>query len=376
MTTSSLTITGGGVLTPDGWVDQDVHISNGYIAGSSPKAGSGTALDARGFHVVPGLIDLQVNGGWGLDFASRPESIWEVGEHLGQTGVTAWLPTLVTSAPEQLGRARQALRTKPDGWVGAEPIGWHLEGPWLNPVRKGAHREKFLCVPALPLAEFISAAEGIALVTLAPEMPGCLEAVDALIARGVVVSLGHSNADLQTSQAGFEAGATMVTHLFNAMSGLHHREPGLAAAMLAGDVYGGLIVDGIHVAPEMVKLAWKTASEQIVLVSDSMAGLGMPEGTVKLGSYEVILDGTSARLSDGTLAGSVLDMPTAIRNLVAYTGCALHEAITAATLRPATVLGDPSRGRLRPGCRGDVVLLDDDLNVAATVVGGEVVFER
>ena len=380
-------LAGGRVLTPDGWLDADIAVCEGRISSVdmgrrvSTDDGETDVLDVSGYRVVPGFVDLQVNGGWGIDFASNPAGIWEVGRRLASTGVTAWLPTLITSPEEKWQEALAALANRPAGWTGAEPLGWHFEGPWLNPKRKGAHREEFLCTPRLPLDPLLDSSGGLALVTLAPELEGCLEASKVLRERGVIVSLGHSDASLAEATAGLSAGATMGTHLYNAMSGLSHREPGLAAALLTSDAFFGFIADGIHSAPAMVDLAWRSGRGRLVLVTDMMAGLGLTPGVVKLGDYEVHLDGTSARLADGTLAGSVLDMPTAIRNLREFTDCSLEEAVQAASRAPASVLaGSPvmhgrARGQLVRGGRADLVVIDDDLNVVATMIDGRIVHQ-
>ncbi len=379
---SDLVFAGGSVLTPTGWLDADVVVADSLICsimpGDSPSTTPTQAevVDVSGCRVVPGFVDLQVNGGWGIDFASNPEGIWEVGQRLASTGVTAWLPTLISSPKERWREAFAALANRPVDWSGAEPMGWHFEGPWLNPKRKGAHRESFLRTPELPLDPSLDSSSGLALLTLAPEMDGCLEAIETLRERGVVVSLGHSEADFAIAREALSVGANMGTHLYNAMSGLGHRDPGLAAALLTGNAFFGVIVDGIHSAPEMVDMAWQCGRERFVLVTDTMAGLGLAPGVVKLGSHEVHLDGRSARLPDGTLAGSVLDMPTAIRNLQEFTGCSLADAVNAASLAPSRALADSpvlpgrSSGQLVPGGLADMVVIDDDVNVLATVVAG------
>lgn len=371
----AIRIVGGSVLGPTGWDDVTLSSYDGFLV--EEESSSAALLDASGCVVVPGFVDLQVNGGWGIDLASKPEGLWELGAKLASCGVTAWLPTLVSTPPGAVGSALRALKTRPAGWMGAEPLGWHLEGPWLNPVRNGAHRVKHLRPPTLPLDPMLGRSSGVRLVTLAPELPGGLDTVAELVERGVVVSLGHSDCDAGLAQSAFAAGATMGTHLFNAMSGLHHRTPGLAAALLTSGVSFGLIADGIHVSPTMVDLAWKsTNTDQLVLVSDMIAGLGLPVGITTLGPFEVHLDGVSARLADGTLAGSVLDMATAVRNLMSFTECSLEDAVAAATRAPATVLAETSRGELSPGRRADIVVLDSDLDVVATVVAGNLVYER
>jgi N-acetylglucosamine-6-phosphate deacetylase len=221
--------------------------------------------------------------------------------------------------------------------------------------------------------------EGVWLVTLAPELPGALEATAALVGRGVVVSAGHSNATFAEAQAGIEAGARYGTHLFNAMPGLHHRQPGLIGALLTDSrVTLGLIPDGIHVHPAVVTLVWHLlGSRRLNLVTDAMAALGMPPGAFPIGDQEVLVDETSARLADGTLAGSILSLDAALRNLMSFAGCSLEEALPTITSTPAELLGlSNQRGRLEPGLAADLVLLTHDLKVAMTIANGKVVYAR
>lgn len=366
-------IRSGAILTGDGWVDGTITIeahSIASISDGSPTTDS--AYNATGLLVLPGLIDLQVNGGWGIDLSQAPDALWKLSQRMPEVGVTAWLPTLISSEEADRNGALAALSQPVDG--GAVPLGWHFEGPWISPRRPGAHDQSLIApVPAsLPAKHRRNG--GLALVTLAPELPGAIDLISELTAAGVVVSCGHTDASAETVRLAIEAGATMGTHLFNAMSGLHHRNPGTAGELLHGDAFFGLIVDGIHVVPEIVELAWRLGSDRCVLVSDSMAGLGLEAGSSILGKSNVVLDGTSARLSDGTLAGSVISLRDAVRNLVAFTGCTLAEAVAAATARPAAVLGDQTRGVIAKGMRADFAIVDDNLNVVATVVGGDVVF--
>jgi N-acetylglucosamine-6-phosphate deacetylase len=215
------------------------------------------------------------------------------------------------------------------------------------------------------------------MVTLAPELPGALDVVRALRARGVVVAAGHTEATEDEFVAGVEAGITAVTHLFNAMRPFGHRDPGPAGATLARpDVVAGLIVDGVHVAPTAVAAAWKAlAPDRLMLVTDAVAALGLPTGPVQLGSMAAVAGPAGVRLPDGTLAGSTLSMDRAVRNFMAFTGCSLAAAVRCASATPAALLGDSSRGRLEPGRRGDVVVLSPDGFVVATVVAGEVVWK-
>ena len=330
--------------------------------------------------LAPGPIDLQINGAFGFDFTASPATIWDVAAELPKHGVTAFLPTIITSPLETVRAAQEVLRQgPPDGFKGAIPLGLHLEGPFLNPAKRGAHNPAYLRLPDTKAIAEWSRDKGVLLVTLAPELPGAIAVARALVERGVVVSAGHSMATVDEAKAGFEAGITYGTHLFNAMPPLDHREPGLAGALLADkDVTAGIIVDGVHLHPDVVALCWRAKdSKRINLVTDAMAALGMPPGQYKLGDREVTVDGQSARLPDGQLAGSILSLDTAIRNLVAFTGCAPADALLAVTAAPASLLRlDGERGVIAPGMRADLVLLTPDLEVAATFVGGAMVYSR
>jgi N-acetylglucosamine-6-phosphate deacetylase len=334
-------------------------------------------IDATGLIVSPGLIDLQFNGGFGHDFTAEPECIWDVAAQLPRYGVTSFLPTIITSPLDKIDRARQVWQQgAPENFKGALPLGLHLEGPFLNPARKGAHNPDYLRLPSLEVIDQWSPQNGVRLVTLAPELPGALRLIEALRARGIVVSAGHSIAAYDQALRSFEAGLTLGTHLFNAMPALNHREPGLIGALLThSEVSIDLIADGIHVHPAMIALALKAkGAQRLALITDAMAALGMPSGQYRLGDFEVIVDGTSARLSDGTLAGSILTLDQAVRNLINYTGCTLAEALQAATATPASILGLPRKGSLEVSCDADLVLLTPDAQVVMTIIAGEVVY--
>lgn len=337
-------------------------------------------IDGRGGYLAPGWIDVQVNGGYGWDFTSEPGSVWEVGARLPQQGVTAFLPTIVTSPVETVQEAQQILRQgPPPDYRGAQLLGLHVEGPFLNPVKRGAHNPDYLRLPSLEMVESWPLDAGIRLVTLAPELPGALELARTLVERGVAVSAGHSLATWEEAMAGFQAGVSCGTHLFNAMPPLDHRNPGLPAALLTyPGVRYGMILDGIHVHPGAAALAWRAGgASRLVLVTDAMAALGMPPGEYLLGDMEVVVDGASARLRDGRLAGSILRMDQAVRNLLQFTGCTLQEAAAAASANPAGLLGISGLfGQLAPGARADLVLLASDLQVNATLVGGQLIYRR
>jgi len=353
-------------------------------AGVSPQRTSAQRLDASGLLVVPGFLDLQCNGAVGVDVTAEPERLREVAAALPQWGVTAWLPTVVTAPAATRVRALAAVRSGPGsdpaGTVPvALPLGLHLEGPFLAPERRGAHPAEHLRAPdaALVADEGWTRDAGVALVTLAPELPGALDMVQALAAAGVVVSAGHSSASADQATAAIDAGLTAVTHLFNAMGPLHHRDPGLAGVALTDErVRVGAIADGVHLHPTAVALAARALGGRLCLVTDAVAALGMPEGRVPLGVLEAFSTADGVRLPDGTLAGSDLSLDRAVRNLVAFAGVPLAAAVAAVTTSPAALLGLGDRGVIAPGAVGDLVLLDPSGEVVATVVGGRVAYDR
>jgi N-acetylglucosamine-6-phosphate deacetylase len=343
---------------------------------ASGSAPSGTEhVDAGGLLAAPGLIDLQINGAVGHDVTADPASLWAVAEALPRFGTTAFLPTLVSADADTIDAARAVLRAGPPyGHQGAIPLGLHVEGPFLNGAKRGAHPLASLRRPDPELARDWSPANGIRMVTLAPELQGALDLVSLLVSQGVVVSAGHSAATLEQARTGFDAGIRAVTHLFNAMPPLDHKAPGLVGAALADErVTIGLIADGVHVDPNLVGLVWRLVGRgRLALVTDAIAALGMAPGRYRLGDMDVITDGTAARIGD-VLAGSLLSHDQAIRNLMAFSGCTAAEALDAATAVPARLLGDADRGSLEPGRRADIVLFTHELGVAATIIGGTMV---
>jgi N-acetylglucosamine-6-phosphate deacetylase len=259
------------------------------------------------------------------------------------------------------------------------PIGLHLEGPYLSTARAGAHRPDQFRAPDSAEASGWSPEAGVRMVTLAPELPGALELIKELSARGIVVAAGHTDADAVIGRAAADAGVRYATHLFNAMRPLDNRAAPLAAALLDDDrVTIGLIADGLHVAPEMIALVRRMVGPgRLSLVSDAMAGLDMPAGTVRLGGSEVLVGPNGARLADGTLAGAIVGLDVGLRTLVAASGCDLTEALATVTTTPADLLGlAEGHGRLEVGGRADVTFLTEELEVAATLVGGEVAWSQ
>ena len=353
------------MLTPDGVLDAGrVTLEGDQVAGVASGDGA-VDVDARGGWIVPGFIDVQINGAHGVDVTTEPERIDELGAALVRYGVTAFVPTVITCA-EPVRRAALAAWAARDaaGDVGAVPLGLHLEGPMLSPVRKGAHPADLLAAPSAELIDGWSADAGVVLATVAPELPGADDVIAELVRRGVVVSIGHTDGSAADIAAAFAAGARYVTHLFNAMRPFSHRDPGPIGAALADDeVVVGLICDGVHVDPVAVRMAARALGPgRLSLVTDAISALGVEAG--RLGSVDVTVGADGVRNADGVLAGSVLTLDQAVRNLIAFTGCDVPAAIATVTSTPADLLGLADRGRLAAGMRADVTVLDSDLGCA------------
>jgi N-acetylglucosamine-6-phosphate deacetylase len=371
-------IAGGSVVAPGAVIRHGAVVVDGPtivgVGGSGGTLADGD-IDAAGGWIVPGFIDVQVNGAHGIDVTTQPGRIDELGAWLTRYGVTAFLPTVITCADEVRDAALRAWGERVGRPTGAVPLGLHLEGPMLAPVRKGAHPPAHLVPPAAELVEGWSPDTGVALVTLAPELPGALDVIAELVSRGVTVSIGHTDATAGQFAAGRAAGASYVTHLFNAMRPFGHRDPGpIGAALADRDVIVGLICDGVHVDPVAVAMAWRALGPQrLNLVTDAVSAMGEGAGGApSLGSVGVTVGADGVRNAEGVLAGSLLSMDEAVRNLVAFTGCAVPDAVATVTSTPARLLGLADRGRLAVGARADVTVLDGGLRVVATVVGGEV----
>jgi N-acetylglucosamine-6-phosphate deacetylase len=342
----------------------DVEVQDGVVTrvGLADGRSRGHGLAA------PGLVDLQVNGFAGVDLLTADRAGYaRAGEAMLAAGTTAFQPTFVTS-PET--RLLAALRAMPADARGPRVLGAHLEGPFLSPRRLGAHCAADCRAPDLALLRRLLGTERVGQVTLAPELPGALELVDELVARGVTVSAGHTDATAQEADLAFDRGVRTVTHLHNAMRPGTPQAPGIAEAALArSDVVVQLIVDHHHVAPDAVRAAWRQAAGRLALVSDAVAGAGMGDGEFRLGSQTLVAEGGVVRGPVGRLAGSTLTMVEAVRNLHGL-GVPLEDALGAASTVPARVAGRLDLGRLRPGGPADLVVLDDRLEVQRVLVGG------
>ena len=330
--------------------------------------------------LVPGLVDMQINGCFGVDFVAADPAGWaEVSARLPETGVTSFVPTFITAPVPDLVAGLRRTAALPADLGGARVLGVHVEGPFLSPDRHGAHDPALLRDPTPEAVDaLIEAAPGLLRMhTLAPERPGALAAIRRLVDAGVLVSVGHSDATAEQTEAAADAGARLVTHLFNAMRPLHHREPGVIGQGLTDPrLTCGLIADLHHVAAPICRLAFAAAPGRIVLVTDAVAAAGMPPGTYDLGGQQVSVDPLGLpRRPDGTLAGSGLRLDAAIANVVAA-GVDLRSAVDAASRLPADILGRPDLGRIEAGGTADLVWLGDDLSARATWLAGRLAFGR
>ena len=348
----------------DGWlVPGDVEIAEGRIVslGATPPWRANLA--------IPGYIDLQVNGFGGVDFLAADPADYEVaGEALASCGVTAYQPTLVCAPPEvtvtAIQHAGKALTE-----AGPRILGVHLEGPFLATKWKGAHDPRWIVAPDLDLAARLCDAGPVTYVTLAPELPGGFELLDWLTRRGIVVAIGHTDADAEVAQAAFNRGARAVTHLHNAQRRFAARDPGIVGvALTRADVVVPVIADLVHLEAETLLLAWRSAGERLALITDAIAATRSRNGPSTLGGRAIEVS-DAARLADGTLAGSVLTMDRAVRNLVEL-GVPWPAAVAAATSTPARLVGQEDLATLRPRTTADIAVLDDRLNPVRTLRAG------
>ena len=382
-----IAITGGIAITPTEEINASlVLIEEERLAYVGPREGrqlppGAEEVDASGLYVFPGLIDTHVHGSHGDDvMLDGADGLRRINAIFPRYGCTAWLPSTISELHERiLESVRWCVTAHNEPGPGADIVGIHVEGPYINRLRKGAQPEHGIRDPDLDqMADLLDAAEGlIRVVTLAPELPGGLDLVRFLVGRDVIASMGHSDADYETALAAIEAGATHATHLFNAMPPIHHRSPGLIMACLNEDrVLAEVIPDGVHLDPMTVRLIHRCKpSDAIALITDAMSAVGMPDGEYTLASHTVIVRGDRCTLPDGTLASSMLTMNRAVRNTLRFTGCSVVDAVRMASLIPARVAGCAAeKGSLEVGKHADVALMDQEFTVQRTYVRGRLAY--
>jgi N-acetylglucosamine-6-phosphate deacetylase len=357
----------------------DVVVEDGVIVAvdvAPPMVPSAGTIDVGDDLVAPGFIDLQLNGAFGADVTTEPARIGDIAAGLPRFGVTAFCPTVISCSDARRDEAIRTMREYAPLGPGAIPLGLHLEGPFLNEARRGAHPATHLRAPdAATVAAWVGETT-ISMVTLAPELAGARDAVARLSGAGVLVSVGHSDATYEQTVEAAAAGAAYVTHLFNATRPFGHRDPGVVGAALVDDRFtAGLIADGVHVHRAAVHMAWRALGpHRMNLVTDAVAVLGAPGGSARVGDVELLTTDRGVRNREGVLSGSNLSLDQAVRNLIAWTGCSLVDALRTVTAVPARLLRLRDRGRIATGCQGDLVVLGRSLEVVATFVGGRLVW--
>ena len=374
----------GKIVLPDSVVC-DKYLSfdeeSGKICGLVDKLpADASVIDAKGNYIAPGLVDIHIHGYLGEDTSdAKPEGIRKMAYGVAQNGVTAFLPTTMTVEKEQIVAALNAVRSLKEeskSWDGAEILGVHAEGPFINPSKKGAQAEENILVPE---ADFIIENEDIIkIVTLAPEMDEGHKCIKKLAeSSDVLVSMGHTDAKFEEAMSAAMDGVNHATHLFNAMSALAHRNPGVVGAALASDnVSAEIIADTFHINPGLYSIVAKVKGDKMVLITDCTRAGGMPDGEYDLGGQPIFLKGIECRLADGTIAGSVLKLNNAVKNVLRHTALPIHEVFNMASLNPAKAIKVDGRlGSLEEGKDADIIITDENINVIRTIKKGKTIYE-
>lgn len=347
-------------------------------AGDMPRLDSDyEVIDGKGHWLIPGMIDVHIHGANGFDMMDGTEaSIQEVSRICASTGCTSFLATSVSSTIEDLMAMIRSVKRVIGYEAGAKIAGLHLEGPYLNPKRKGMQNEKFLRHPDRDELQeiFEEAGDLIKMVTIAPELPGGMELISFLKEKGIIIAVAHSDATYEEAKQAFTAGASHVTHCFNGMRPIHHRDPGLVVAAFEEEhVSLQAIVDGVHLHPAIIRLMHRLKGpEGMVLITDALQAMGLGDGSYVFGGHPVTVSEGVARLEDGTLASSTVTMNEALR-LTVETGISMKDAVQMASTTPARILNLDSKGEISVGFDADLVLLDDEFQVQLTMINGQIV---
>ena len=336
-------------------------------------------LDAAGGYVAPGLIDLHIHGYLGKDVCDgEEESIRTIAAGIVKNGVTGFLPTTMTVDMQVIRQALEvcrALKKESKKWNGAEILGVHAEGPYINPKKKGAQDAKYILKPD---AAFVKEyADIIKEITLAPEMDEDFAAIREIRkCTDVLISMGHTDADYKTAFDSTTVGVRHVTHLFNAMSSMEHRYPGVVGAALTSDVSVELIVDTFHVSPALYPIIYKLKGDKLCFITDCLPAGGLPDGEYTLGGQRFVSKGIECRLPDGTIAGSILKLNKGVWNVYSHSDIPLYECVNCASLNPAKAIGvDAHKGSIEVGKDADLIITDSEFNVEKTIIGGTIRYE-
>ncbi len=340
-----------GVLT-------DITVENGKITAITPAVSGGEGMDCTGLTVIPGLVDMHTHGCVGKD--TMDGEFAEMSAFLAENGTTSWLPTTMTQSYEAIKKVTEGDRNV----KGAQILGFHMEGPYINAKKKGAQNGKYIKNP--DLAEFKSL-DGMRVVTIAPELEGSMEFIREC---GALVCIGHTDADYDTCIKAIEAGANCLTHTFNAMPGIHHREPGPIPAALTKNIYVQAITDGLHLHPAIVMMLYKMfGPERMVIISDAMRATGLGDGIYEFGGQDIEVKNGVARTMDGAIAGSTSTLWRCVKQAASF-GIPFEDAVRMATRTPADMIGAPEKGRIEVGADADLVLLDKEREIAKVMIAG------
>ena len=377
-------IVGGRILMPDAQVEGKALLFDKAIVGlcepNELPAGCET-IQAQGLYVSPGLVDIHIHGYLGEDASDGDaEGVRKMARGIAANGVTSWLPTTMTVAKEKLCEVFDLMRglreeSRSEGWNGAEILGVHAEGPFINPEKKGAQAGENILPPQAGLVRDF--ADILRIVTLAPEMEGAMAFIEE-ISRDthVVLSMGHTAATYETAIDAVWHGVSHATHTFNAMTGLNHRAPGVVGAALTSPVTAELIADTFHVHPGLFSLMARAKGDKLVLITDCTRAGGMADGVYDLGGQEIFVKGIQCRLADGTIAGSVLKLNQAVANMRAHTDLPLWAVVNMASRNPANAIGETRKGTLEPGKDADILLCDETFGVRRTYLRGELIYQE
>lgn len=364
------------IVLEDKVILTSIEIKNGKIY-SIGKTADKEGFDYPEYYLVPGFIDIHIHGSNGADTMDGTEETFQIiSESLIKEGTTSFLATTMTASKEAI--LTSAKIAKHAHYKGAQLLGLHVEGPFLHPLAKGAQNERYLTNPSVAFFDEINQYANIKVLTIAPELPHGLELIQHAANQGVVASIGHTKATYQEVLQAIKAGAKQVTHGYNAMTPFTHREPGVVGAMLLhNELNAELIADGIHVSKEAIQLLYRNKTkEHIILITDAIRAKNLKDGIYDLGGQDVHVCAEEARLTDGTLAGSILTMNHAIRNMKEFCAIPLQDAVYMATVTPAKTLGIyEQKGSIQEGKVADLVVLDQHFAVKKTIISGEIVYE-
>ncbi|MBU5590332.1 N-acetylglucosamine-6-phosphate deacetylase [Clostridium sp. MSJ-4] len=358
-----------------------VLIENNKIKTINPKdLDDKEVIDGEGLYLAPGFIDVHIHGAGGRDTMDGSyDSLNIIAKTIAQFGTTSFLPTTMTCAKEDIRKSVEAIKdAKYKGTEGANVLGVHLEGPFINPSAIGAQNPQFIQKPSIEsFLEMVGEnIDAVVSVTMAPEIEGASELIAYLKEKGIVVSIGHTKATYKETMESIECGVCHSTHLYNAMPGLHHREPGVVGAIFDSHITTETISDGIHISYPSLRVAYKQKGlDKVLLVTDAMMACSMADGTYSLGGQEVIVEKGAARLKSGSLAGSVLTLDKAVRNVHNNTNYPLHEIVNMATLNPAKLCNvDHRKGSIKEGFDADIILFDEEINIKKVIINGKVIY--